>query len=58
MPHSIRYRERPGVTNLGYLRVIVQKKTLNLEKTTSIVLSVLSLIYAVSLITLFWALIL
>jgi len=42
-----RQRESMRVIPLGYcLRVIVNKKTLNLEKTTSSVLSVLLLIYA------------
>ena len=36
----------PVLTSLGFcLRVVVNEKTLNLEKTTSIVLSVLMIIY-------------
>ena len=47
------------VTPLGVrLRVIVKEKPLNLENTTSSVLSVLFLIYAFSIVTLFMALIL
>ena len=45
--NDITERESMRVTHLGFcLRVIVNEKPLNLEKTTSSVLSVLLLIYA------------